>query len=156
MSNLYILPTYNGVNKFYEESVRYFKGKTDIIYDLSQVESTVYTIIKVNIDFNDNSPLYKDEYDYINKNKLKTNKIIHTYYPINESENIFYYPTLNITFSNFETYTYQTPIRITKESFYTKYQNVELHDMQFIDNTENSLFVTLNSINGDILNLKIK
>ncbi len=156
MNNLYILPIYDGVNKFDEEPVRYFKGKTDIIYDLSQVESTLYTIIKINIDFNDDSPLYKEEFDYVNINKLKNNKIIHTYYPSNQNGNIFFYPTLSITFSNFDTYIYQTPIRITKESFYTKYQNVELHDMQFIDNTENSLFVTLNSINGDILNLKIK
>lgn len=156
MNNLYILPTYDGVNKLNEEPVRYFKGKTDIVYDLSQVESTLYTIIKINIDFNDDSPLYKEEYDYVNINKLKNNKIVHTYYPSNQNGNIFFYPTLSITFSNFDKYIYQTPIRITKESFYTKYQNVELHDMQFIDNNENSLFVTLNSINGDILNLKIK
>jgi hypothetical protein len=156
MNNLYILPVYDGVDKFFEEPVRYFKGKTDIIYDLSQIEGTSYKIIKINIDFNDDSLLYKEEFDYININKLKNNKIVHTYYPSNKHGNIFFYPTLSITFSNFETYTYQTPIRITKESFYTKYQNVELHDMQFIDNTEHSLFVTLNSINGDILNLKIK
>ena len=156
MNNLYILPAYTGAVKYEEASVRYFKGKTDIIYDLSEVENNSYTIVKINIDFNDDSLSFKDEYDYINTDKLTNHKITHTYHPSSKSGNIFYYPTISITFSNFETYIYQTPIRITKESFYSKYQTVELHDMQLIDNSENSLFVTLNSINGDILNLKIK
>lgn len=156
MNNTYILPAYDGVTSIREASVRYFKGETEIIYDMSQLEDGIYTIIKINVDFNDGSDVYKDEYDYLDNGKLTNTKIVHKFNPSSLVDNLFFYPTLKITFSNFDTFTYQTPIRITKDSFYSKYQNLELHDMQFIDNSENSLFVTLNSINGDILNLKIK
>jgi hypothetical protein len=156
MNNIYILPAYDGVNLIKETPVRYFKGETEIIYDMSQIEDGIYTIVKINVDFNDGSTIYKDEYDYIDNGKLTNTKIVHKFHPSNQVSNLFFYPTLKITFSNFDTFTYQTPIRITKDSFYSKYENLELHDMQFVDNSENSLFVTLNSINGDILNLKIK
>jgi len=156
MNKTYILPAYDKRSPIKEASIRYFKGETDIIYDMSQIENGLYTMINIVIDFNDGTPLYRDEYDYINKEKLKNTKIVHKFFPSNKVGNFFFYPTLKITFSDFSVFTYQTPIRITKESFYSKYKNVELHDMQFIDNPDNSLFVTLNSINGDILNLKIK
>jgi hypothetical protein len=156
MNNTYILPAYDGVISIKEAPIRYFKGETELIYDMSQIEDGLYTIIKINVDFNDGSSVYKDEYDYSNSGKLTNTKIVHKFNPSSDVDNLFYYPTLNITFSNFDIFTYQTPIRITKDSFYSKYQNLELHDMQFIDNSDNSLFVTLNSINGDILNLKIK
>lgn len=156
MNNIYILPAYDGVTSIKEATVRYFKGETELIYDMSRIEDGIYTIVKINIDFNDGSAVYKDEYDYLNTGKLTNTKINHKFFPSNQVSNLFFYPTLKITFSNFDTFTYQTPIRITKDSFYSKYENLELHDVQFIDNSENSLFVTLNSINGDILNLKIK
>jgi hypothetical protein len=156
MNKTYILPPFDGENLIKEAPVRYFKGETDIIYDLSEVEDGIYTIIKVRVDFNDNSEIYTDEYDYLNRFKLKNTKIEHKFFPSLETGNIFYYPTLKVTFSNFQTLVYQTPVRITRESMYSKYQNLELHEMQLIDNSEDSLFITLNSINGDILNLKIK
>jgi hypothetical protein len=157
MNTEYIInSTYNGALSTFgaEENLRKFKGETEIIFNLYDVSQGEYEILDIVADFNDGSPIYKRNYKY-NK-KLGLESIKHAFKPSVNTYYIIYYPTLYITFSNFRKFIYQAPISIAQESFYSKYNNLDIASCQFIDNIENSLFVTFDTEHGDILNLKIK
>ena len=156
MDSEYIIdPTYNGANSAGAETpLRSFKGSVDIIYNLSEVSQGNYEIIKIEADFNDGSPIIIKNYEF-GKN-LGSELITHTLRPSNKTNTIIYYSTLYITFSNFKRFIYQTPILVAQESFYTLYKNLDIASCQFLDNSENHLFVTFDTENGDILNLIIK
>jgi hypothetical protein len=157
MNNIFTLSAgYNGVEGTFEDNPRYFKGETELIFSFSEANSGTYDIIKIVADFNDGSPLYTKEFEYNDSKAISDIPIKHTYYPISTSDNIFYYPTFYIYYSNFKKFIYQTPIRITKESFYSKYKRLTVNSAQFVDDFDNSLFLTLQSLDGDILNTKIK
>ena len=157
MNNVYkLLSAYNGVDGLFEDKPRYFKGETELIYDFSVVGVGNYSVIKIIADFNDKSPLYIREFDYLDKDSITNIPITHKYYPNSEFDNIFYFPTFYIYYSNFKRFVYQTPIRITKESFYSRYKRLTINSAQFIDDSNNSLFVSFQTREGDILNTKIK
>lgn len=145
-----------GEDKSVEESVRYYKGETEIVMDFSDFIGSDYDVIKISIDFNDGTSNHTVEYDYSNSTKILTDLVTHKYYPSETTDNIFYYPTIFMTFSNFKRYIVQLPLRITKESFYSKYNKIDISSAQFIDDVENSMLITFRTINGDILNSKIK
>jgi hypothetical protein len=149
-------PLYNGglIAAGIEDLIRKFKGEIEITFNLKDISEGDYEIINITVDFNDNTPLYIREYNF-NEN-IGALPIKHKFKPSLNTYNIIYYPTIYITFSNFKRFIYQTPILIAQESFYTKYQNLNIANSQFIDNIENSMFVTFDTEYGDILNLKIK
>lgn len=156
MNNTYIIPSqYNGLDAAFEEPIRKFKGTTEIFFDFKNVSVGNEQIIKIVIDFNDGGPLYKKYFSYENPEEMG-NIISHIYHPTEFEYNIVYYPTMFITFSNFNTLIYQAIVKIAKESFYSEYKRLSLASCQFIDNEENSMFLTLDTAKGDILNLKIK
>lgn len=146
----------NGEKGGLEDGLRLFKGETELIFDFSEVGGGLYPIVKLVCDFNDGSDLYVREYDFENPSNISDELIKHIFYPKSYTDNVFYYPTFYIYFSNFNRFVYQTPIRITKESFYSRYKRVTVNSAQLVDDGENSLFVTFQTSDGDILNSKIK
>lgn len=156
MNNIYTLTSnYLNLPIGFKESIRSFKGITDLSFNLNQANSEINPIIKIDIDFNDGSEIITKKYDFVNKNKI-VNLINKTFYPDNTAQIIIYYPTFFIKYLSGKDFVYQCPIKIAKSSFYNEYNNIEVSGVQFIDNTENSLFVTLDTKNSDILNIKIK
>jgi hypothetical protein len=139
----------------YQESIRYYKGVNEISFDISEVHTEINPIIKLDIDFNDGSEVLTKNYNFKFHNTIVD--VIHkTYYPDINNQNVIYYPTLFLKFLNGKDYVYQCPIKISKNSFYSEFSRIDVAGVQFIDNIENSLFVTLDTIMGDILNIKIK
>ena len=156
MSNIYTLASeYINIPIGYQESIRYFKGITEISFDLVQANLENNPIIKIDIDFNDGSEILIKKYDFSNPSKI-LELITKTFHPDKTAQNIIYYPTFFIKYLNGKDFVYQCPIKVAKSSFYKEYLNIEPSGVQFIDNTENSLFVTLDTRIGAILNIKIK
>jgi hypothetical protein len=139
----------------YQESIRSFKGSTEISFDLSEVHTEINPIIKIDIDFNDGSQIISKFYNFNNPDKIvePINKVFH---PDKDYQTIIYYPTFFLKFLSGKEYTYQCQLKMIKSSFYNDFSKVDISNVQFIDDTENSLFVTLNTTMGDILNIKIK
>lgn len=156
MNTNYNIPSqYNGVNIGFADVLRMFKGSTEISYNFDEISSSIQPIIKIVIDFNDDTPLLKKYFSFKNMHSIKE-IVKHTYNPSTIYQNIVYYPTIYITFSNFSTFIYQTPIKISKDSFYSGYKRLNVASCQFLDNSDNSTFIILDTPDGDILNLKIK
>jgi hypothetical protein len=139
----------------YQESMRNYKGVNEISFDLSEFYTEINPIIKLDIDFNDKSEIISKVYNFNYPNSI-VELITNTYYPDKDYQNIIYYPTFYLKYLNGKDFVYQCPIKIAKNSFYSEFSSIEISEVQFIDNTENSLFVTLNTGIGDILNIKIK
>ena len=153
----YLASTYNGLEGGFVEPInRYFKGTTEITFDLSDAAEGEFAISKLIVDFNDGSPLYVREYSFGDDRKVVREPIKHTYHPSPNTQHIYYYPTIYITYSNFKKFAYQTPFRITKESFFTEHKNISVVACQFTDTSDNTMFVVLESSNGDNFNLTIK
>lgn len=156
MNNTYTIPSeYNGIEFAFGEPIRKFKGITEIFFNINAILSGNKSITKIVIDFNDDTPIYKRYFSYKNPEEIG-NVISHRYHPSDIEYNIVYYPTMYITFSNFNTLIYQATVKISKESFYSEYKRISVASCQFIDNLDNSMFLTLDTARGDILNLKIK
>jgi hypothetical protein len=154
--NYSLASTYNGLSGGIEEPIRYFKGSTEISIDLSDAAEGFFSIVKIIIDFNDNSPLVVREYTYGDPRKVVRDKFSNIYYPDPDFYHVVYYPTVYITYSNFKQFVYQMPVRISQESFYTEYKNLNIAATQFIDNQDDSTFLILDTAKGDNLNLRIK
>ena len=156
MNNLYKLSsTLIDIPIGYKESIRYFKGVNTLSFDLSEFHTEINPIVKLDIDFNDETEIITRYYNFSHPNKI-VDLISKTFYPNKDYQNSIMFPTFFIKFLNGEEYIYQCPIKIVKNSFFSEFSNVSISDVQFIDNTENSLFVTLDTGRGDILNIKIK
>jgi hypothetical protein len=158
MDSIYVLNSiYNGAPfpGGAEATLRKYKGATEITYDLYDISEGDSEIIQIIADFNDGTALLRREYNNNDKNLIKL-PIKHIFETHLNTHSVVYYPTLYITFSNFKKFIYQTPILIAKDSFYSKYSNLDIASCQFIDNSENSMFVTFDTQDGSILNLKIK
>lgn len=157
MNTIYTLGSrYNGTEGGSVESVRIFKGSTEISFDLSELAEGEFSVAKIIIDFNDNSPLLIKEYTFGDERKVVSEIFKRTYHPDINNYYIVYYPTIYITYSNFNQFKYQAVIKIAKESFYSEYENLEIGAAQFLDNSENSIFTILDSAKGDNFNLIIK
>jgi hypothetical protein len=139
----------------YQEPIRTFKGVNELSFDVSEVHTEINPIIKLNIDFNDGSEVISKTYNFVYPNSI-VEQIIKVYYPDKDNQNVIYYPTLFLKFLNGKDYVYQCPIKISKNSFYSEFSTINVAGAQFIDNTENSLLITLDTGIGDILNIKIK
>jgi hypothetical protein len=139
----------------YQEPIRYFKGSSKLLFDLSEVNTQNNPIIKLDIDFNDGSPVITKHYNFNDPQKI-VEIITNTYYPYKDTQNIIYYPTFFIKFLHGNQFVYQCPIKISKNSLYTQFVQLDVANAQFIDNSENSLFVIFDTKMGDILNIKIK
>lgn len=157
MNTIYTIGSeYNGTQGGIVHPIRIFKGETEISFDLTQLAEGEYSIAKIIIDFNDDSPLLIKEYTFGDARKVVSEVFKRTYYPDINNYYIVYYPTIYITYSNFNQFKYQSVIKIAKESFYTEYENLEIGASQFLDNSKNSMFVILDSSKGDNFNLIIK
>lgn len=141
----------------YKDGMRFYKGETEIIIDISPAHTTNNPIIKMKIDFNDDSEVIIKYYDFSSPDKI-AELIKHTFKPIvgYDYQNIVYFPTVFMEFLNGDEFIYQCPVKILKSSFYTDYVNINVGNAQFIDESTNSLFCTLDTAKGDILNIKIK
>ena len=139
----------------YKEAIRVYKGNTDIIIDVSVANKSINPIIKMDIDFNDGSEILSKSYDFSYPAKI-AEPIVHTFFPDKITQNVIYFPTVFMKLLNGDEFIYQCPIKISKSSFYNDYFNLNVGNAQFIDNSDNSLFCTLDTAKGDILNIKIK
>ena len=139
----------------YQEPMRFYKGVNELQFDVSEFHDEINPIIKLDIDFNDGSKIISKYYNYKYPNKI-VEEISNVYIPDQIFHNIIYYPTIFIKFLNGNEFVYQCPIKIAKNSFYSEFLNIDVSGAQFIDNNDNSLFVTLDTRIGDILNIKIK
>ena len=147
---------YNGTEGGMTESGRIFKGETEISFDLRDLAEGEYSVAKIIIDFNDNSPLLIKEYTFGDDRKVVSEIFKRTYHPDINSYYIVYYPTIYITYSNFNQFKYQAVIKIAKESFYSEYENLEIGAAQFVDNAQNSVFTIIDTAKGDNFNLIVK
>jgi hypothetical protein len=139
----------------YQEPMRFYKGISEISFDLSECNTLLNPIVKIDINFNDGSDVVSKYYNFNYPDKI-TEIITNTFYPNVDTQNIIYNPTFFIKFLDGKDFVYQCPIKISKNSFYTDFLNMDIGGVQFIDNAENSLFLTLDTRIGDILNIKIK
>ena len=156
MNNLFTLSLDNINNPIgYQEPMRFYKGTSELSFDLSECNTLNNPIVKIDIDFNDGSEVISRYYNFNYHDKI-TENIINLFYPNTDTQNIIYYPTFFIKFLNGTDFVYQCPIKISKNSFFTNFSNIDIAGVQFIDNIENSLFLTLDTGMGDILNIKIK
>lgn len=146
---------YIGLGGIAIDSVRVFKGKNEIFFDLSAVHSNYNPIIKIDVDFNDKTPILTKYYNFNNRLAI-VEPISHIYFPDENYHSAVYYPTLYITYLNGRNFVYQCPVNMVQNSFYSQYRNLDIASCQFIDNKENHLFSLLDTGYGDILNLKIK
>lgn len=157
MNPLYTLGSqYNGTEGGSVEPIRIFKGETEILFNFLELAEGEFSIAKIIIDFNDDSPLLIKEYTFGDDRKVVSEIFKRTYYPDINNYYIVYYPTIYITYSNFNQFKYQAVIKIAKESFYSQYENLEIGAAQFLDNSKNSIFTILDSAKGDNFNLIIK
>lgn len=138
------------------EPIRIFKGETEILFNFLELAEGEFSIAKIIIDFNDDSPLLIKEYTFEDDRKIVSEIFKRTYYPDINNYYIVYYPTIYITYANFNQFKYQAVIKIAKESFYSQYENLEIGAAQFLDNSKNSIFTILDSAKGDNFNLVIK
>jgi len=156
MNKIFKLTTHSfGFPIGYKEDIRPYKGETTITINVSIAHKTVNPIIKMDIDFNDDSEKITKSYDFSYPNKI-AEPIVHTFLPDKVTQNVIYFPTVFMKFLNGDEFIYQCPIKISKSSFYNDYFNINVGNAQFIDNSDNSLFCTLDTAKGDILNIKIK
>ena len=157
MNTIYTLGSqYNGTEGGKAEPVRVFKGETEITFDLTDLAEGEYSIAKIIIDFNDDTPLFIKEYTFADGQEIVSELFKRKYYPNTDNYYIVYYPTVYITYSNFNQFKYQAVVKIAKESFYSEYENLEVGAAQFVDNQQNSVFAVLDSSKGDNFNLIIK
>jgi hypothetical protein len=157
MNNTILIPTYlagSDESRELSDTLRKFKGETEIIFDFDG--GGKFFPVKIILDFNDGSPLYVKDYNFNESNFDIFEPIKHVYNPTNETYNIIYYPTIFITYSNFTKFIYQIPIKIAKDSFHSNLGKIEIASSQFIDTLDDSIFLTLDTSKGDIINLKIK
>jgi hypothetical protein len=157
MNTIYTLGSqYNGTQGGKIEEMRVFKGETEITFDLTDLAEGEYSIAKIIIDFNDDTPLFIKEYRFGDSQRIVSEVFKRKYYPNLNNYYIVYYPTIYITYSNFNQFKYQSVIKIAKESFYSEYENLEVGAAQFVDNHQNDVFAVLDSAKGDNFNLIIK
>lgn len=139
----------------YQEPMRYFKGVNELYFDVSELHTEINPIVKLDIDFNDGSKVISKFYNFKYADKV-VEVISNTFNPQKDFQLIIYYPTIFIKFLDGKEFVYQCPIKISKNSFYSQFSKIDIAGVQFIDNVDNSLFVTLDTKIGDILNIKIK
>jgi len=157
MNTIYTLGSqYNGTQGGKVEEIRVFKGETEITFDLTDLAEGEYSIAKIIIDFNDDTPLFIKEYTFGDSQRIVSELFKRKYYPNIDNYYIVYYPTIYITYSNFNQFKYQAVVKLAKESFYSEYENLEVGASQFVDNQQNSVFAILDSAKGDNFNLIIK
>lgn len=157
MNTIYTLGSeYNGTEGGKVEDVRIFKGETEIYFNLTDLAEGEYSVAKIIIDFNDDSPLLVKEYTFGDDRKVVSEVFKRKYYPDLYNYYIVYYPTIYITYSNFNQFKYQAVVKIAKESFFSEYEILEIGEAQFLDNSENSIFAIIDSAKGDIFNSIIK
>jgi hypothetical protein len=157
MNTIYTLGSqYNGTQGGKVEPIRVFKGETEITFDLTDLAEGAYSIAKIIIDFNDDTPLFIKEYTFGENQGIASEVFKRKYSPNIDNYYIVYYPTVYITYSNFNQFKYQAVVKIAKESFYSEYENLEVGAAQFVDNQQNSVFAILDSAKGDNFNLIIK
>lgn len=160
MNTIYYTLTSNniGINYTSLENIIVSKGETELVLKLSENLGIAQTIIKVEVDFGDESPTYERNYTFNEADNILDGLIKHVYYPDPDTthSNIIYYPTIVITYSNFKQLTFQLTIKIAKSSVFSDYKSVVVSSIQFVDDEYDSIFAVLESFSGDILNLKIK
>ena len=157
MNTIYTLGAqYNGTKGGRVEAVRVFKGETEITFDLTDLAEGEYSIAKIIIDFNDDTPLFIKEYTFENSQRIVSEVFKRKYYPNVDNYYIVNYPTIYITYSNFNQFKYQAVVKIAKESFYSEYENLAIGAAQFVDNKQNSVFTIIDTAKGDNFNLIIK
>jgi hypothetical protein len=157
MNNTILIPTHlagSDESRELSDSLRKFKGETEITFDFNG--EGAFFPVKIILDFNDGSPVYTRDYNFNESDFNMFEPIKHMYNPSNVEYNIIYYPTIFITYANFTKFIYQMPIKIAKDSFHSNLGKIEIASSQFIDTSDDSIFLTLDTSKGDIINLKIK
>jgi len=158
MNTIYYTLTseYNSINYVSIDDVKVSKGKTEVIFDISQLPNQNSNIIRTEIIFGDSSPNFEKNYIFEENFNILREKVRHIYYPDTVNSNIIYYPTIVVTYSNFNQLIFQLTLKIAKSSILSDYRGVVVSSIQFVDDEDDSIFTVLESLNGDILNLKIK
>jgi hypothetical protein len=157
MNTIYTLGSqYNGTQGGKVENIRLFKGATEISFDLTDLAEGTYSVAKIIIDFNDDSPLLIKEYTFGDDRRVVSEVFKRKYYPDLNNYYIVYYPTIYITYSNFNQFKYQAVVKIAKESFFSEYEILDIGAAQFLDNSQNSIFTVIDSAKGDNFNSIIK
>lgn len=150
MDSYYKLTTFGGLGYIYP--ARTFKGETEIVIDLSDLIGLTHPIIKIEINFTDDTDLLVKTFSFTETNKLELDLIKHTFYPSVDAYNVFYYPTITITYLDFSVFKYQMPIKIAQNSFYKECENLYIGNAQFLDDSNNSVFVVMDTAKGNIIN----
>jgi len=150
MDSYYKLTTFGGLG--YTYPARTFKGETEIVIDFSNLVGLTNPIIKIEINFTDDTDILVKKFSFSEINKLELDLIKHTLYPSVDTYNVFYYPTITITYLDFSIFRYQMPIKIAQNSFYKEYENLYIGNAQFLDDTDNSVFVMMDTAKGNVIN----
>lgn len=135
--------------------IRKFKGETDIVFQLSSISVGNKNVIGIEMNFADGSQPYYRDYDFTADGTILNSNIEHTFIPTN-ADNVAYYPTLTLTYSDFSQRKWQMPMFVYKESFYTGYNRLYINSTQLIDVSSNDVFAVFESSKGDTVIGKIK
>lgn len=140
---------------------RTFKGMVSLTYQLSSIN--VGTKIPLRMEFNTNlgdSYVFSDvrEFNFESSVSILLKPYTHTYNYINLNGVAInsYYTTIKITYSDFTVYQYVIPINIYANSFYSEHKSLKVANSQFVDDSDNSLFISFDNGNGDVLHSIIK
>lgn len=150
MDSYYKLTTFGGLGYIYP--ARTFKGETEIVIDFSDLVGLTHPIIKIEINFTDDTDSLVKTFSFTETNKLESDLIKHTFHPSVDTYNVFYYPTITITYLDFSVFKYQMPIKIAQNSFFKECENLYIGNAQFLDDTDNSVFVVMDTAKGNIIN----
>ncbi len=135
------------------QPVRTFKGDTDIVIDFSNIVETNIKLIKLQIDFGDNTSIEKV---YGSKEDLFT-PITHTYYPSDTTYISAKRCSVSLVFSNFTIHNIVLPINIAQASFLSEYGTLTVKRAQFIDSVNvGDMFLVLESEKHNLYNATLK
>lgn len=142
------------------EKIKVSKGITVVTFSLKELTVHGYGAVNITVDFGDNTPKYIRDFKFEEGYDILEEDIVHKYIPDERYDNTLFYPVISITFlNNYSTFTLldiEIPIRISRPSFYSEHKNLTVSSIQFVDETDDPMFATFQTANGDILNLKIK
>lgn len=150
MNNTYFLEPYSGVYTF---GLRKFKGLTTLYLNLTGLATHSKFPIQVSLDWGDASPVVEINTNFNDLSSVFSTVYSHEYL---KGQSIPRIPSVKINYSNFTYAEYRMPIELWSGSFYSEYKNLEIASCQFIDVSSNDMFLSFDSANGDVLNLKIK
>lgn len=135
------------------------KGDIEITFDISQLNSNDFKILKALYIYEQNAEPIIREYA-LNSTDFTEKFLLHPPQTPN-NYSVTKFPVVNILLNKIGTndiynWIYVLPVEITKTSFFSEHGGLKIVDIQFCNENSDELIGIFRNDNGAILNLKIK